>query len=275
MRDAVYSACDALDGIEDGIISDPRACTFDPAVLQCAQDETDTCLTADQVEALRKLYDGPRDSAGRSLYAGLPLGSEPFWEFWVTGETGGGGAMRLAAEQFLRYMGFEEDPGDQYEIADFDFDRDPARLEFMAQIYNADDPDLDAFRENGGKLLMWHSWADAAPPPLETIRYYEAVEAYVGSREQTQDFFRLFMVPGMEHCGFSEGPGIDQHGFDLLTVLERWVEQGEEPASIFTTKMDEEGNILWTRPICPWPQQEVYRGEGDVNNASSFECVDP
>jgi len=83
------------------------------------------------------------------------------------------------------------------------------------------------------------------------------------------------MVPGMEHCGFSEGPGIDQHGFDLLTVLERWVEQGEEPASILTTNMDEEGNILWTRPICPYPQQEVYRGEGDVNDASSFECVDP
>lgn len=278
VEEAVYDACDALDGLEDGLISDPRACPFDPATLACEGDETESCLTANQVEAVKAFYAGPTDSDGRQLYPGLALGSEPYWDgiFGVTGATTAADDdfSRRHSTQFLRYMAFHEDPGEAYSIEDFDFDRDPQRMEQMGQIYNTDDPDLEAFRESGGKLLMWHSWADAGPPPMAAIAYYEAVEDHVDSRERTQDFFRLFMVPGMDHCGIGEGPGITQHGFDPLTALERWVEQGEAPTRLLTTKTDSMGNTLWTRPVCPYPQRAVYDGEGDVNDASSFTCAE-
>lgn len=277
VKEAVYDTCDSLDGLEDGLISDPRACQFDPATLACRGDETESCLTTNQVEAVKAFYAGPRDSEGRQLYAGLSFGSEPYWDgvFGLTGETENPSDdfSRLHSGEFLRYMAFREDPGESYSVEDFDFDRDPKRLEHMAKIYDADDPDLTAFRERGGKLLMWHSWADAAPPPMETVAYYEAVEEHVGSREATQDFFRLFMVPGMDHCGIGEGPGITQHGFDPLTALEQWVEEGEAPESMLTTKTDSTGAVQWTRPICPYPQRAVYDGEGDANDASNFECV--
>ena len=279
LEEAVYEACDALDGLEDGLVSDPRSCRFDPATLACSGDETGSCLTADEVEAVEAFYAGPRDSEGRQLYAGLPPGSEPYWDgrFGITGETENSrdDFSRRHSVQFLRYMAFPEDPGDHYSVADFDFDRDPQRMEHMGQMYNVDDPDLDAFRESGGKLLMWHSWADVAPPPMETVAYYEAVEEHVGSRRTTQNFFRLFMVPGMDHCGIGEGPGITQNGFDPLTALERWVEQDEAPTYLLTTKTDSTGGVQWTRPICPYPQRAVYKGEGDPDEAASFECGIP
>ena len=278
IRKAVYDACDHLDGIEDGLISDPRVCQFDPATLACEGDETDSCLTSIQVNTLIKMYDGPRDSAGRQLYAGLPLGSEPYWVRWVVGKTADGSddfSLRHSL-QFFRYMAFLEDPGLQYTLADFDFDRDPQRIEHMGQIYDVDHPDLDAFRKSGGKILMWHSWADAAPPPMETIAYYEAVEKHVGSRDRTQEFFRLFMIPGMDHCGISEGPGIDRKdGFDPLTALELWVEKGVAPGSILTTKYDDDGKVLWTRPVCPYPQRAIYTGQGDIHDAANYSCGEP
>lgn len=158
---------------------------------------------------------------------------------------------------------------------DFNLDNDPPLLEYMAQLYNADTPNLEAFSKRGGKLLMWHSWADALIFPELSIAYYKAVENHVGSREATQEFLRLFMVPGMEHCGFSEGPGITNKGFDPLTALEKWVEQGQAPASLLATKTDSTGKIVWTRPLCPYPKRAVYKGRGDVNEASNFECVNP
>jgi feruloyl esterase len=277
VREAVYEACDAIDGLKDGLISDPRACRFDPATLACEGEETDNCLTTSQVDALRKMYDGPRDSGGRQLISGVPFGSEPYWGRWVIGETADGRddfSLRHSME-YMRYMAFVEDPGEPYTLADVDFDRDPQRMEQMGQIYNVDNPDLDAFRERGGKLLMWHSWADAAPPPMPVVAYYQAVEERLGTRERTQDFFRLFMVPGMDHCGIGEGPGITQSGFDPLTALEKWVEHGEAPTSLLATKTDSTGKVLWTRPVCPYPQRAVYDGKGDVNVASSFECITP
>jgi len=255
---AVYEACDEVDGLKDGLIEAPFDCEFDPGTLLCAETDTSDCLTAEQVETLRAWYGGPKNSVGEQLYpGGLPLGSEPFWQLWITGSTDrndDGWAAQICIE-VLRYLAFQEDPGDTYSIEDYDFDVDPQRTEFMAQIYNADNAELDAFRERGGKLLMYQSWADPAATPWKTIDFYEAVEYNVGSVEATQQFFRLFMIPGMDHCGGQEGPGIDRRdGFDPLTALEKWVEEGDAPESLMMTKFDPEGNVIWERPVYSYPQ---------------------
>ncbi len=145
----------------------------------------------------------------------------------------------------------------------------------MGKVYNATDPDLDAFRRRGGRLLRWHGWADPGPSPMKSIAYYEAVEGRVGGRDSAQAFFRLFMAPGMDHCGTGKGPGISDAGRDLLTALERWVEHKEAPASLLMTKTDSAGKVLWTRPACPYPQRAVYTGRGDRNAATSFRCAGP
>jgi pimeloyl-ACP methyl ester carboxylesterase len=272
---AVYQACDRLDGLEDGLISDPRACRFDPSTLACTGEKSANCLSAVQVNALKALYQGPRNSAGRQLNPGLPLGSEPYWGLWHTGQTSEASddLFPRLGEGALRYLGFDDDPGERYTVADLDFDRDPPRLEFMGKTYNATDPNLDAFRRRGGKLLMWHGWADPAVSPTKSIEYYDAVERRVGRREETQAFFRLFMAPGTDHCGTQDGPGIGYAGYDPLTALEKWVEHKEAPASLLMTKTDSAGKVLWTRPACPYPQRAVYRGRGDRNVASSFRCT--
>ncbi|MDR8393535.1 tannase/feruloyl esterase family alpha/beta hydrolase [Aliifodinibius sp. S!AR15-10] len=277
-RKAVYEACDGIDGIEDGLISDPGSCTFNPGSLACEHPDQADCLSQEQVAALRAFYQGPENSSGERLYpGGVPFGSEPYWELWITGETDevSDGLASAISTNGLRYLVFEEDPGSTYPIEDFDFDRDPPRLEHMGKIFNADHPNLEAFRKHGGKMLMWQAWADAIVPPLGTIAYYNAVEKEVGNRQATQDFLRLYMIPGMDHCGILDGPGIMDDGFDPLTAMEKWVEQGQPPERLLTTKTDSTGAVQWTRPVCPYPQRAVYDGEGDVNEASNFKCINP
>jgi feruloyl esterase len=253
-------------------------CELELEELLCDNLQTENCLAKRQVETLKAWYGGPINSSGEQLYpGGIPLGSEPFWPRWITAKTEESSDNTLArlSTGFLRHMAFQQDPGDSYNITDFDFDLDPQRLEYMAGIYNADNPDLELYRKKGGKLLMYHGWADVAVPPWTSIEYYEAVEYNVGSREETQEFFRLYMIPGMGHCGLSGGPGINDGGVDLLTTLEKWVESGETPESLFTTKYNPDGSVIWTRPICPYPQRAIYKGSGDIHDASNFECIEP
>ena len=261
--------------MKDGLIDDPRACDFKPTSLRCRAGDGADCLTAAEVGVLEKWYAGARDSKGRQLYpGGVPLGSEPFWPLWLTGlEKGGGRFAQRGNAEYLRYMAFADDPGESYSAAKFDFDSDPPRLATMAAIYNATDPDLSAFKARGGKLLMYHGWADAAVTPQLTVDYYEAVEKKMGGREATQGFLRLFMIPGFDHCGWQPGPGISELGFDPLTALENWVEKGEAPASLLATKQDNDGKTVWTRPLCPYPQKAKYKG-GDANVATNFACSD-
>ena len=278
VREAVYAACDAKDGLEDGLISDPRACDFDPAALQCkAGQAAETCLGEAEVATLRKWYAGPTDSAGRQLYpGGIPRGSEPYWWLWLTGDGKGGGRLIPGFNRdFLAFMAFRDDPGEGFTAHDFDFDADPAKLAFMQAIYNSDTPDLDRFRERGGRMIMFHGWADAIVTPFKTVEYYEAVEQRVGNRAATQNFLRLFMVPGMDHCGLLKGPGIDQNGFDPLTALENWVEKGTAPDTLASRQTDKDGRVVWARPLCPWPKTARHDGVGVASLGSSFACADP
>jgi hypothetical protein len=279
LADTVLERCDALDGLTDGILSQPLACDFAPASLACKAGASEGCLTAAEVRVLEKWYEGPRNSRGEQLYpGGLPRGSEPYWPHWLTGRDAAGPRPVLypLCEDYLRYMGFPDDPGDRYEVSSFDFDGDPPRLRFLGALFDATSPDLSKFRARGGKLLMYHGWADPLVTPQRTLEYHAAVEKAMGGPAAVADFYRLFMVPAMGHCGVEpEGPGITATGFDPLTALERWVEEGVAPDSLLTTKADKEGKTLWTRPVCPHPQVSRYRGTGDPKDAASFVCATP
>jgi feruloyl esterase len=270
IRDAVLKQC----GDADGLISDPAACPFKPAGLVCKPGQQSDCLTEAEAKVLEKWYAGPKNSKGEQLYpGGLPLGSESYWPFWLTGlEPTGGKLIYAFGQDFLRYMAFQDDPGERYRAADFDFDKDPPRLGFMAAIYNAMNLDLSHFKARSGKLLMYHGLADPIVTPQNTLDYFAAVEKAAGG--SVADYFRLFMIPGMDHCGLprQSGPGITDAGFDPLTALEKWVEDSVPPDRLVATKTDKDGKVLWTRPLCPHPKQARYKGAGNPKDEASYAC---
>jgi pimeloyl-ACP methyl ester carboxylesterase len=233
--DEVMKQCDAADGTEDGLIEDPRKCEVDLPVLQCgAEGAGEQCLSEAELGVIEKWRQGPRNAAGEQLYpGGIPEGSEPFWALWLTGKPDGGRAfLPLIAEPFGAYLSFPEDRP-SYKPTDFDFETDPANLAAMRQVLNADTPDLSAFVGAGGKMIVWHGWADAVVTPYKTVEWYEELAAASGGEEALAEHVRLFMIPGMDHCGIQPGPGgIDQSKLDLLTKLERWVENGTPPETI-------------------------------------------
>ncbi len=234
--DEVMRQCDAVDGKTDGLIDDPRDCSVDLSVLRCADGAAATdCLSDAELGVIAKWRQGPRNAAGEQLYpGGIPEGSEPFWWLWLTGKPGGGGKLvPVFAQNFGAYMAFPEDPGASYSPLDFDFETDPARLSAMAAVYNADATDLGAFRDAGGKMIVWHGWADAIVTPQKTVDWYGKLAADMGGRDAVAGFARLFMIPGMDHCGLLPGPGgIDQWSIDPLGALEAWVEGGTAPGTI-------------------------------------------
>jgi Tannase and feruloyl esterase len=286
LQDGVSAACGEKGGSADPIIADPRACHFRPSTLQCRAGDGADCLTQAEVNVAEKIYGGPVNSHGQRLYpSGVPLSSEPFWPRWITGT--GGPQMSVWAQSFFSYAAFDPPTGPSFKLANYDFDKDPPRLAYTASIINAatfnpssgkiEFDDMNAFRRAGGKLVMWHGWADALVPPQLTVDFYEALSEKSGGVAATQDFARLFMVPGMDHCGIqTTGPGIADTGIDPLTALEQWVEQGKAPTELISTKMAPIGNqTLWRRPVCAYPKAAHYKGSGDPTDATSFTCTDP
>jgi feruloyl esterase len=273
IADAVYAAGDEQDGLKDGTIDDPRKVNFDPESLLCKGSDTKGCLTKAEVEVLKKFYGELKNSKGEIIFTGnLPLGSEPFWGLWVARKGGKPGLNDLFVSEGLKYKFFEKDPGPTYDPMEFDFDRDPAKMEALGKIYNATNPDLTKFKKKGGKLLMYHGWADSIVLPFFTVEYYESVIKKMGGLQNTQDFFRLFMVPGMDHCSILPGKGPDQ--FDFLTSLENWVEKGVAPGYVMGTQVKKDGQVVRTRPICAFPKIAKYKGTGSIDDAANFTCVD-
>jgi feruloyl esterase len=249
---AVVNACDALDGVKDGVIIDPTRCHFDPASLQCKGANQENCLTATQVETVKQIYAGPvNPRTGQSLYPGLPQGSEFGWH--GLDPTPGGPAPFAPIFKWVF--------GPNWDWRQFDFDQqDTAFKQKLAPMVNATNPDIDTFRAHGHKLLMYHGWSDWLVAPGESINYYDAVLA----RDKTADqSVRLFMLPGMGHC--SGGPGATH--FDPLGAVVDWVERGVAPEKILAT------GESFSRPLCPYPQTAQYKGTGDTNDASSFVCA--
>jgi len=258
---AVTAACDELDGRRDGLIDDPRECRWSPAELRCGKDAqaagSETCLSDAEVRVVERWYSPPRNSAGTVLYpGGVPRGSEPFWPLWLSGfpaQPAIPALVPLFARDFLRYMAFAEDPGDTYAVTSYDFDRDPPRLAAMSPHYDATSPALEPFRERGGKLLIYHGWADPIVTPQRTLDYYAELERRFGAAP-TREFTRLFMLPGFDHCGIQAGAGANDAGFDPLPALEAWVEQGVAPERIDTRRVDAQGKTAWQAPVCAWPR---------------------
>src|ERR1039458_5331829 len=281
---AALAACDAMDGVKDGVIEDPSRCHFDPAVLLCKAAESDSCLTAPQVAALKKLYAGGRTSHGQ-LFPGYAPGGEAEpggWTVWITGPSPEHSLMYAFSTQFFKNMVFDNAAWDYHT---FNTDRDTkAADDKQTRNLNATDPDLGAFRKRGGKLILYHGWSDAAIAAQNTIDYYGNVAAKMGA-QQTATFVRLFMVPGMQHCG--GGSGTNTFGQfsvasgdadrDMDAALERWVEKGVAPERIVAAKrksdFDPASAIVRTRPLCAYPMVARYEGSGSTDDAANFVCA--
>jgi hypothetical protein len=279
LHDGAMSQCDAVDGLEDGIIGDPRSCKFDPAVLACKSGQKKACLTAVQVEAARKVYGGPVTSTGRRLYFPASPGGEK-GSYFTGGDTG-----INYKKNYWQFMGFTPDPGPNWKPTDFDFDNDWKRAYMMdAILVNSDNPDLRKLRAEGHKLMIIQGWEDSGlPGPLVSVDYYEMVEKILGGREKTQESVRLFMIPGRSHCG----GGVGAAAMDMLGTMEAWAEQGRAPDMIVGAHVDSDSRAdflrlptdpakaRFTRPHYPYPLRAQYKGSGDPSDYRNFMPVEP
>jgi hypothetical protein len=284
VHQAALAQCDMDDGVKDGIIGNPLACKFDPSELICKGGRTNACLTPSHAEVVKKLFAGPMTSKGQKTSAGgFPPGSELAWEqFWA------GTAPVRGLEQFFRYgiSGYSASP--QWKYTDFDFDRDYKRLG-LAPYYDNSNPDLRKFKQAGGKLIIYHGGTDTINLLGPVVDYYETVERTMGGREATQDFFRLFVIPGMNHCTLGEGP----FAVDYLSYLEAWVERDKAPEKVIgshvmladlkladsndvremTRRLEfplDPTTVEFSRPVYPYPLLAKYLGQGNPKDAASF-----
>jgi feruloyl esterase len=271
LSDAVLARCDAIDGLRDGLIDDPRQCPVNVAsdVPMCAAGtDNDSCLTPTQASAVQRVYDGPSNSGGRQLMSGFMPGSESSWMGLIVPATPGGvGGDFNLAQGIMQYMVYQP-PRPDWDYRDFDFDRDPELLDRWGRLADANDINLREFRARGGKLIMTYGWSDQVLQPMMGVDYYE--QAVTANGANGEDFMRLFMLPGMTHC--SGGPGPDQH--DPITAIINWVEAGEAPARMTARKIDN-GQVTRSRPLCPYPQVARYDGSGSIDDAANFSCEAP
>jgi feruloyl esterase len=288
IQNAVLAACDALDGVKDGLIEDPRACHFDPGSMLCKAGDASDCLTEGQVTTLRKIYGGPKNPrTGKQIFPGYPMGTEAVpggWSPWILPP----GLQAMFGNSYYGQAVFEQASWD-FRTLDFDTDVEFGNTK-AGTVLNSTNPDLRSFRANGGKLIQYHGWGDAAISPLSSIEYYESVRAFLGrfpdarrASADPMDFYRLFLVPGMAHCAGGIGPndfgnarGSPRTDADhnVLTALEAWVEKGTAPDRLVGTgtTVNDPAKPL-TRPLCPYPQTAHYRGTADPSNAESFTCA--
>jgi hypothetical protein len=272
---AVKAACDRLDGVRDGILNDPRQCHFDPATIQCkAGEDTDKCLTKAQASALKKIYAGPRDVRGHQVFPGYLPGAEDGrggWGLWITGPAPHRSLMAMFEMGYFSNMVYDSAAWD-----DKTFTLEAgikAAEEKTARALNATDPNLKAFQSRGGKLILYHGWNDPAIPALNTINYYDSMVAKMGQRA-VDSFVRLYMVPGMQHCG--GGPGTDSFDDGIASALEQWVEKSTAPSTIIASKFaGDEHHATMTRPLCAYPRFAKYNEGGDTNDSANFVCEVP
>lgn len=294
IRQAALAACGSQHGVKDAYIKDPLSCRFDPSGLLCKGSDSDSCLTAEQLAALKKIYSGPKNPrTGKQIASGYEPGTEGLpgvpgisFDSYVYGSAPGASLDAIFSSAF--YGGFVfENPN--WKFSDLNFDKDIATTqEKVGPSLDANNPDLSAFLARGGKLIQYHGWNDGAPSPHHAVEYYEDVMAKMGGFAGTSKFYRLFMAPGMTHCG--SGPGPNMFGnvldftapgdadHDIFAALERWTEQGVAPDKIIATKYtidDPTRGVEMTRPLCPYPQIATWTGKGATSDAQNWVCQAP
>jgi len=291
LHDAAIKACDAADGVKDGILEDPLSCRFDPGVIACKASASAECLTPQEVEAARRIYAGPKNPrTGQQIIGGLMPGSEVIkggdysgWKNFITGPTD---PSRL---DFWKYWAFDDPKWDWHT---FDYDHDIAIADERVAAVNASNPDLRPFQHRGGKLLVYHGWVDPVGPPADAIDYFNAVEKVIGSPVKTAEFYRLFMVPGMSHCDGGDGyelaggaRGVDDPNgvpmwphpdpmHDMLSALDAWVTQGDAPQQIIAAHYEGD-KVIRTIPVCAFPKVARWTGKGSSDDAKNYICNMP
>ncbi|MFN7983824.1 MAG: tannase/feruloyl esterase family alpha/beta hydrolase [Vicinamibacterales bacterium] len=261
IHQAVLAACDALDGVKDGLLEDPTQCHFDPKVLACTGADTASCLTPKQVKSVTTVLAPARSPrTGAEIFPGYMPGSELMWGRLI----GGAEPYETALDQF-RYGVFNDA---KWDWRTFDVDRDLAKAdESLRGLLTAIDPaSMNPFFARGGKLITYHGWADQDIAPLASVNFYRSVGQSLGDAKVAAGL-RLFMVPGMGHCGGGDGPNT----FDMMPALESWVEKGPTPASVIASHSTR-GAVDRTRPLCPYPQVARYKGTGSIDAAENFAC---
>ncbi|WP_420636934.1 tannase/feruloyl esterase family alpha/beta hydrolase [Candidatus Palauibacter sp.] len=266
LETAILEACDADDGVRDGFMTNPLECDIDISSIPG--------LSAEQRRAAEVIYGGAR-VGDRRVYPGFPFGGESDaagWRLWITqGEAPVGPDIPnlhyAFGTEMHKYIIFD-DPEFDYSTFDFsDYFAWEEQTRRAAKILNATDTDLSGFKTGGGKLILWTGWSDPAIPAAGTLSYYEGV---AGGDEEADDYLRLFMLPGVLHCGGGPGPDF----VDWISAIQDWVEVDEAPERLVATKVSE-GAVAMQRPACAWPAQAVYDGSGDPKREDSFECVAP
>ncbi|RLN81760.1 hypothetical protein BBJ28_00023827 [Nothophytophthora sp. Chile5] len=298
LHDAVVSACDSLDGIDDGLLSDPRVCDFDIYTIQCASDaDNSTCLTSAEIEAVGKFYSGAIDTdSGEHLTVGeVQFSSELGWSGVFVPETATTSTeSESVALSCIEYLILDEYPGDNYTLADFDFANSSIDLlRPRHPLLDSVSADLTEFEAAGGKLILWHGWADPQISPRTTIAYHEALQSNMGA-DVVESFERLYLLPGVYHCGSGEGPS----DLDLVTPMMKWIEEGVAPYEVITSSAESDttsdfgqwasgssdlrrrklastsgssSSASVTRPIYPYPGVAKYIGSGSINDSANFE----
>jgi feruloyl esterase len=261
---AALDACDGNDGLKDGLIGDPEHCKFDPGVTLCKGGDGPDCLTAPQVEAARKIYKGPHNPRTKAeIYSPMFPGSELGW-----GALAGGVTPLGIPLEFFKYYVFR-DPAWDYKARPVNFDSDVALADTRVNApVNAVDPNLNAFFDRGGKLLLVDGWNDNQVPSKVAINYYKAVVAKVGMKKVKQ-CMRFFMVPGMQHGPGTNGP--ENVNFDALTLLANWKENSVAPDQLIVMHF-KDGVDIGKRLVCQYPQIAIYRGSGNTEDPASFDC---
>jgi hypothetical protein len=284
---AVVDACHGANGVVD----DPERCEFDPTVLLCKGEQSDSCLSSEEVASIRRIYRGLDDPAGTSIYPGYSPGAETSWSLWLMGPSQSRGTGSIDYPFAIGYYRdfILQDP--HWNPANFDPQRDLATALNAAaeQAVYAENPDLTTFKASGGKLIQYHGWNDAAIPPAASLKYYKSVATTMGGVDSLQSFYRLFLAPGMGHCGFGPGPNAVGGAFglrslsgdpdhDLVSALAHWVEDGVAPSRLIATLY--QGNnptkgVAAQRPWCAYPQVAQFDGQGDRSKAESYSCALP
>ena len=264
-KQAFIKQCDKSDGIEDGIVNNPEICSYDPAIIQCKQGEKDNCFTAAQVEALRDIYGGVKNPrTGELVFSGFSPGSEQMLAMLTSGTE-----PFPVATSYFRDIVFK-DP--VWDFKSFDYDKDlSVSYKAGSDILDVPPDGLSKFFKGGRKLLLSHGWADGLIPAPNTVAFYKTMTSKM-KKDKAADSVRLFMIPGMGHCGGGDGPSVA----DMLTVIDKWVTEGKAPDKIIASTPP--GNPMnpnqkqMTRPICPYPEVAVYKGSGNTDDAANFEC---